>query len=781
MVKTFCSDPFKSHKKGVSGGLRLVGQELIDTKLVEEGQLVCTNCIKKLHDADAVAQFKKENPDFQSSQSTQSTTQTNDSIDSLDSEMDEELAPQVLKSVLPALGISPIKKHGLSIRKRQNEMQRKLHTSQKVMRQSLEKVYDTTVDLTTEERLNSFDKVLSELKEKFQTAERSQKVQILTLTPDCFSIAETADYFETSTRMVKLARSLKAEQGILPDVPVMSKGRKLTLEDIAKVEAFYESDEVSRQCPGKKDFVSVKNKDGSRQHKQKRLILGNLREIFALFNESDENPKIGFSTFCSLRPKHCVLAGHGGTHSVCVCTLHQNPKFQLAAIGEKDLKLEDVMAKGVCDLENEECMMGKCNVCPGVSGIKDFLENLPALEDKDDFQYKQWKTVDRCQLTNIEETKEEFLVSFSKAIVKLYRHHFVSKRQSTYFQNVKKSLAPGQGLLVGDFSENYSFVVQDAAQGFHWVNSQATLHPFVFYYKENGVLKHQSFCYFSDSTKHSTAMVYTFLKHLIPLLKAEHTDLEKIFYFSDGCAAQYKNRFNFANLCFHKADFGVDAEWNFFATSHGKGACDGLGGTVKRSAARASLQRPVENQILTPLDLFHYCRDSITSIKSFFVSAAEVELVAKELEQRFSLAKPITGTQKFHQFIPLTEGFMGVSEISTMAAENRTNVRVLKKDKVVEPEQPIPRIPLGAFVCIQDREKFYVARIENFDEEFGDYCLEILNPAGIQDSYTFPSQQQQRLFCSQEQIKGIFSSPQLIGGAEIQYAFLQQELQQFMR
>ena len=338
MVKTFCSDPFKSHKKGVSGGLRLVGQELIDTKLVEEGQLVCTNCIKKLHDADAVAQFKKENPDFQSSQSTQSTTQTNDSIDSSDSEMDEELAPQVLKSVLPALGISPIKKHGLSIRKRQNEMQRKLHTSQKVMRQSLEKVYDTTVDLTTEERLNSFDKVLSELKEKFQTAERSQKVQILTLTPDCFSIAETADYFETSTRMVKLARSLKAEQGILPDVPVMSKGRKLTLEDIAKVEAFYESDEVSRQCPGKKDFVSVKNKDGSRQHKQKRLILGNLREIFALFNESDENPKIGFSTFCSLRPKHCVLAGHGGTHSVCVCTLHQNPKLQLAAIGEKDLK-----------------------------------------------------------------------------------------------------------------------------------------------------------------------------------------------------------------------------------------------------------------------------------------------------------------------------------------------------------------------------------------------------------------------------------------------------------
>ena len=107
--------------------------------------------------------------------------------------------------------------------------------------------------------------------------------------------------------------------------------------------------------------------------------------------------------------------------------------------------------------------------------------------------------------------------------------------------------------------------------------------------------------------------------------------------------------------------------------------------------------------------------------------------------------------------------------------------RVIKKDKVLAPEQPIPQIPLGAFVCIEDREKFYVASIKDIDAEFGDFCLEILMPAGIQDSYSFPSQQGQRIFRSREQIQGIFSSPQLIGGAEIRYAFLLQELQQFMR
>ena len=53
------------------------------------------------------------------------------------------------------------------------------------------------------------------------------------------------------------------------------------------------------------------------------------------------------------------------------------------------------------------------------------------------------------------------------------------------------------------------------------------------------------------------------------------------------------------NLCKHYEDFGIDAEWNFFATSHGKNACDGIGGLVKRSLSKTSLQRPLANQILT--------------------------------------------------------------------------------------------------------------------------------------------------------------------------------------
>ena len=33
-------------------------------------------------------------------------------------------------------------------------------------------------------------------------------------------------------------------------------------------------------CAGKKDFVTIKNSDGAKEHHQKRLILCNIREAY---------------------------------------------------------------------------------------------------------------------------------------------------------------------------------------------------------------------------------------------------------------------------------------------------------------------------------------------------------------------------------------------------------------------------------------------------------------------------------------------------------------------
>ena len=53
--------------------------------------------------------------------------------------------------------------------------------------------------------------------------------------------------------MVKTARSLKKDYGILPKVPHMSKGKVVTKDMEQKVIDFFQDDSISRQMPGKKD------------------------------------------------------------------------------------------------------------------------------------------------------------------------------------------------------------------------------------------------------------------------------------------------------------------------------------------------------------------------------------------------------------------------------------------------------------------------------------------------------------------------------------------------
>ena len=97
-------------------------------------------------------------------------------------------------------------------------------------------------------------------------------------------------------------------------------------------------------------------------------------------------------------------------------------------------------------------------------------------------------------------------------------------------------------LLLGDFAENYQFLIQDEVQGFHWNNSQCTLHPVVTYYQENDELKNISYCVISDDRKHDVALVYEVQKAILADLKCKLPGLSTIIYFIDGCAGQYKNQ-----------------------------------------------------------------------------------------------------------------------------------------------------------------------------------------------------------------------------------------------
>ena len=157
------------------------------------------------------------------------------------------------------------------------------------------------------------------MKEKLVTTSNAEELQILTLVPDSWSQKYCSEYFGVSEYLIRSARELKQRKGILAQSS-QKKGKAMAQKTIDLVQVFYEDDEYRRQLPRKKDYVCIQKGF----HKQKRLVLYNLHELFVALKERNPDAKIGFSKFCTLCPKWCVIAGSSGTHSVCVCTTHQN-------------------------------------------------------------------------------------------------------------------------------------------------------------------------------------------------------------------------------------------------------------------------------------------------------------------------------------------------------------------------------------------------------------------------------------------------------------------------
>ena len=162
----------------------------------------------------------------------------------------------------------------------------------------------------------------------------------------------------------------------------------------------------------------------------------------------------------------------------------------------------------------------------------------------DQIIYKQWVSTDRSTLETYLSQAEEFADSFCDKLELLHPHSFIAKEQASLYATRKTTLKVGEFLVTADLSENYSFMLQDSAQGFHWNNSQATLHPFVAYYLDSEEVRHLSYVVISDCLHHDMVAVHLFQKSFINFLKnflpsALHP--KKIIYFSDGAASQYKN------------------------------------------------------------------------------------------------------------------------------------------------------------------------------------------------------------------------------------------------
>ena len=213
-------------------------------------------------------------------------------------------------------------------------------------------------------------------------------------------------------------------------------------------------------------------------------------------------------------------------------------------------------------------------------------------DDEFEIEFKQWTTTDRTELVHNALPADEFIKELREKLDKITSHSYIAKSQAKYLPDLKDNLKENEAIVLGDFAENYQFLIQDEVQGYHWSKKYCLLHPIVIYCKSGTELTEKSLCVISEDIDHDVSFIYKVLDATITYLKTELAlDIQHIHYFSDGCVGQYKNCKHFINLCHHKTDFGISCTWNFFLTSYGKSPCDGISGTVKCKLSTPN-QRP---------------------------------------------------------------------------------------------------------------------------------------------------------------------------------------------
>ena len=168
-------------------------------------------------------------------------------------------------------------------------------------------------------------------------------------------------------------------------------------------------------------------------------------------------------------------------------------------------------------------MIHRCESCPGVKAMKKFIQGKLMKADNDgqvddyidvEMTFQKWTTNDRTELISWTLPLDEFIEQLFEQIDEITSHSFIARSQSQYLNKLKENLKCDEVIILEDFAENVSFIVQDEIQGYQWNNQQCSLHSSVLYYrKENeSELVSTSICFISNDLEHDVNFVYKVMK-----------------------------------------------------------------------------------------------------------------------------------------------------------------------------------------------------------------------------------------------------------------------------
>lgn len=392
------------------------------------------------------------------------------------------------------------------------------------------------------------------------------------------------------------------------------------------IEKFYIDDSNSVVAAGKKQY-KTKNK----VQKQKRYITSSLKILHQKFIDQT-NMKVSYSTFCHYRP-FWVLIPNNTQRDTCMCTIHTNIDLIVQALHKEDIVNEknatELLTSQCCSIYNENCLMRNCDDC------KNKVIRYNEFTNEETIKYFQWIrskekiTTKKGPKTTTITKKEEFITTrlelinlLEKNLNSFMKHCYKIHIQYCTMKELRERLSVNEAILHVDFSENYALKCAQEVQSMHFGGSrkEICLHAAVYYTFDFQMSTTEAFsvCTVSECLRHDAPAIWA---HLLPLISQtinQNPFVDTLHLQSDSPSSQYRNKYIFYLITKIHVDFPQISKitWNYMESGHGKGAPDGIGAVLKRTADAhvrygsdvnnfykfvTLLQKNVENVVVIPI------------------------------------------------------------------------------------------------------------------------------------------------------------------------------------
>ncbi|CAH0403160.1 unnamed protein product [Chilo suppressalis] len=317
------------------------------------------------------------------------------------------------------------------------------------------------------------------------------------------------------------------------------------------------------------------------------------------------------------------------------------------------------LAVKTCNVYSTKCLMRECEDCKN-KNVEYYLPQPNRMVTYHQWQYEttsyekdgKMKTVRKSAKKEIKIPIRKLVQQLEETMPLVCKHVATITHQYQMIAELKRKLTQNEVLIHIDFSENYYCKYYEEMQTVHFggARQQVTLHTGVLYLRDNDALRIQTFCFLSDTNRHDTVAVWA---HLVPdfeWLKNQKININRIHMLSDSPVNQYKNKFMFHIVYRHINDLFPGTKffsWNYSEPGHGKGAPDGVGGTLKRIADKAVAEgRDIVNLNALKEILSSRC----PSIMLFEVNTANIAEIENFVKHSGNISA-FRGTQKIRQFV----------------------------------------------------------------------------------------------------------------------------------